>query len=336
VIPSSKLVEAILLSVLCVWSTPGHSQGVDCGKIYPGEEFGQPTGGTHGQACYVEWAPDTQDQESDLLAHCQKHTGIRYLDFRRDEANARVICIFKPVPGAPAKTAVSASQDNWWGQGLTALVQTWTDACTAKEGAEDEATAVCWLEAAEAIAPYASNVGAPLANQINRLQGAWLRRAMNLMSAQTSEPDLVQPASLYSAASEPVSQQQVDTTTVVAPAGHESDGKQAASKAAAAKQEAAAARKPPLLRKKRSAEKPKIAALSSPILEKPSPSKRRKKLATPRTKTPTIKPQSDKRVALAGTGIREQDSGASRKKPPKATFVKTSTTSLCFLSTEWC
>ena len=66
------------------------------------------------------------------------------------------------------------------------MVQTWTDQCTDKENAEDADAPHCWRAAAAVADEYASGFSGPLAEQVRRLQVAWLQRASQLQSTRLS------------------------------------------------------------------------------------------------------------------------------------------------------
>ena len=69
------------------------------------------------------------------------------------------------------------------------MVQTWTDQCTDKEKAEDADALHCWRAAAAVADEYASGFSGPLAEQVRRLQVAWLQRASQLQSTRLSSAE---------------------------------------------------------------------------------------------------------------------------------------------------
>ncbi|HEY7749382.1 MAG TPA: hypothetical protein VH933_11980 [Aestuariivirgaceae bacterium] len=337
--------SATMLALLCTAIAPGLSQPAEeCGNLYPNTSFGPPPGplaAADDRACYVEWFPDTSEQETDLLALCQALSGPRYLRFEHSGAHLAAVCVFKPLElgtdlfsrtlgktDSLAFGRTSSEEDSLTLAQLPALVQGWTDLCIEKEAIGETDATTCWLDAAKAIQTYAAEVKSPLVNEINRLQMTWLRRAHDLLSISLpSEAAALLPPTPAPAIPELKMQvkpkAQVHLTTTQAKDSADSSSRTRPTKVKAQRKPADDVNVAPAPSQLVRAETAKEASIALP-----APSQPRKKLK---------KRHNREQAALAlKTSIERAKVETPSQLGKRPFLVKTSTTSKCFLSAEWC
>jgi hypothetical protein len=302
--------------------------------------------------CSAEWAPDTSEQQNDLAAHCENRSGTRYLRFQRNETTGSVVCLFSASPESGrdglGAAEVSGKADSLISVELPELVRKWTELCLEKERNRDRETANCWLDAANAIDGHAADVGAPLANQINELQAAWLHRARDLLTLQAKEKTAIQSVSLTA-----------DDSTPPDPfAAEDVPASPSVTTVPVLEQPAPAEVEKPILR-----ETPAKLRDGEPSPQKKGHEAARKKIISAAGEIPSGKvamraeiPKrltdaktqgkkavqrriAKKQVALAVTEDKEASArpSKSRKRLIKLPFLsKTATSSKCFVAVEWC
>jgi hypothetical protein len=165
----------LALGCLAIGDSHASEDSGGCESIYPGAVYASHAAGA--KVCSVEWVPGSVEHINDFAAQCRNLTGGLYVDFVNDQTTGRVACLFKPGigQGQPADRMAE----------LQAVVQSWTDSCMEKERSRDQDRTSCWLSAVEALHPYAADASAPFAKEVSQLQRAWLHRARDLLAIRT-------------------------------------------------------------------------------------------------------------------------------------------------------
>jgi hypothetical protein len=317
------------------------SEGIGgCESIYPGAVYANYAAG--GKVCSVEWVPGSVEHVNDFAAQCRNLTGGLYVDFVHDETAGRVACLFKPAI-APGQARDRMAE-------LQAIVQSWTDSCMEKERKRDTDRTSCWLTAVEALHPYAADASAPFAKQVSQLQSAWLHRARDLLTIRAQLVERLMAASRMQKASasrgcafdpifdgarcrtEPahVAQSVAPAATPIPmPVAKEKIVERPKTTSAAAIPDAAKAKKP---NRRKNFSRIQAAAVKKAKAQLV-------KLAVPRV-TPALK----KKLKAAAAKWKDTESAAVNRATPRAEAIsrkhalltKTSTTSKCLNSLEWC
>ena len=281
-----------------------------CEAIYPGAVHHHVRAS---KICIVEWMPGTVEQENDFAAQCRRLTGNLFLDFARDHTTGRVACLFKSTSNQPNTVAE-----------LPKLVRSWNDTCMAMERNRDNRTTGCWLRAVEALNPYAEVSEGALAGQVNQLQRAWLHRARGLLRAKS---EVVSPT-LDSASSQVIH-------------GNPPCGFDPAPDGVHCRAAAAPSVKDIVQPKKEKVASQRVSVGNAPLLSaKPVKAQRKRNFSRAQAVVFRKARAQSVKLAVPRAARAETTKPKAVVKAPRprnhALLTKTSTTSRCFASLEWC